>query len=355
VRGSVKYSNSGGCTTELLSGLDLPEETLNSLAALGNLGITKSTWSTYKTAKTMVERCEHETKTDLSLPFDQKKALVFIDWLARVRKLKGSTINSYLAGIRQTHVVRNIEPPMIHSALVKLVLRGIENRDGIAKRRDGVSGRLPMTINTMRIFKNVLASSHLNNSDQRLIWAVATMAFAGAFRIGELLSTHESTYDPDFTLLKRDVSVSTTSDGTKTIHVTLKCPKEAKNAAPTVVDLFQNNGYICPVKAYLTWLKLQPREDDLPLFRFSNGTPLTGAKMNRLMRLLLDPYTDMSIGHFSGHSFRIGLASMLANLGLPDEELQAAGRWSSRAFEIYMKLKRTKRTAVATKIQQLTK
>jgi hypothetical protein len=73
VRGSVKYSNSGGCTTELLSGLDLPEETLNSLAALGNLGITKSTWSTYKTAKTMVEKCEHETKTDLSLPFNQKK------------------------------------------------------------------------------------------------------------------------------------------------------------------------------------------------------------------------------------------------------------------------------------------
>jgi hypothetical protein len=73
------------------------------------------------------------------------------------------------------------------------------------------------------------------------------------------------------------------------------------------------------------------------------------------MRLLLDPYTDMSKGHFSGHSFRIGLASMLANLGLPDEELQAAGRWSSRAFEIYMRLKRTKRTAVATKIQQLTK
>jgi hypothetical protein len=305
----------------------------------------------------MVEKCEHETKTDLSLPFNQEKALVFIDWLVRVRKLRGSTINSYLAGVRQMHVVRNIEPPTMHSALVKLVLRGIENRDGIAKRKDGVSGRLPMTINTMRIFKNTLASSHLNTSDQRLIWAVATMAFAGAFRIGELLSTHESTYDPDFTLLKRDVSVSTTSDGIKTIHVTVKCPKEAKNSTPTVVDLFQNNGYICPVKAYLKliWLKLQPREDDLRLFRFSNGTPLTGAKMNRLMRLLLDPYTDTSIGSFSGHSFRIGLASMLANHGLPDEELQAAGRWSSRAFEIYMILRRTKRTAVATKIQQLTK
>jgi hypothetical protein len=74
------------------------KETLNSLAALGNQGIARSTWSTYKTTKTMVEKCEHKTKTDLSLPFNQKKALVFIDWIARVRKLKGSTINSYLAG-----------------------------------------------------------------------------------------------------------------------------------------------------------------------------------------------------------------------------------------------------------------
>jgi hypothetical protein len=47
--------------------------------------------------------------------------------------------------------------------------------------------------------------------------------------------------------------------------------------------------------------------------------------MNRLMRLLLDPYTDTSIGYFSGHSFRIGLASMLANLGLPDKSCKPLG------------------------------
>jgi hypothetical protein len=328
---------------------------MNSLATLGNLGIAKATWSTYKTARTMVEKCERETKIDLSLPFNQRKVLVFIDWLVRIRKLKGTTVSSYLAGVRQMHVVRNIDPPVMHSALVKLVLKGIANRDGIAKRRNGATGRLPMTVNMMRIFKNTIASSHLNTNDQRLVWAVATMAFTGAFRIGELLSKLESTFDPDFTLLKQDVSVSVTENGKSVIHVTLKCPKESKNAAPTVEDLFQNDGHICPVKAYLTWYKLQPRKDDAPLFRFSDGTPLTGAKMNRLMRLLLDPYTDTSIGSFCGHSFRIGLASMLANKGLPDEELQAAGRWSSRAFELYLKLKRTKRAAVATKIQQLTK
>jgi ligand-binding SRPBCC domain-containing protein len=80
VRGSVKYGSTVGCTAELLSELNLPAETAQSLASLGNLGVAKSTWSAYKTAKAMVDKCQSETKTDLTLPFDQKKTLIFIDW-----------------------------------------------------------------------------------------------------------------------------------------------------------------------------------------------------------------------------------------------------------------------------------
>jgi hypothetical protein len=58
--------------------------------------------------------------------------------------------------------------------------------------------------------------------------------------------------------------------------------------------------------------------------------------MNRLIDQLLNPFVDKSMGKFNAHSFRIGLASMLANAGLPDDELQAIGRWSSRAFEVYL-------------------
>lgn len=53
------------------------------------------------------------------------KTLTFVDWLARVRKLKATTINSYLAGVRQLHVVRGLEPPLIRSGLVLLVLKDI--------------------------------------------------------------------------------------------------------------------------------------------------------------------------------------------------------------------------------------
>jgi hypothetical protein len=253
VKGSAKYGTKGGCAASLLEELDLPREAAAALAELGNMGISRSTWSTYKTAKTMIQKCESEIKADLSIPFNQKKTLLFIDWLVRIRKLKASTVNSYLAGVRQLHIVSGLEPPNIRSSLVKLVLKGVENRDGIQKRAGSKRGRLPMTINMMLVFKNTIANSDLKKNDKRLLWAVSTVAFAGGFRIGEILSKLESTFDPDFTLLTKDVSCSQDKTGNTVIHICLKCPKESKSSAPTVVDLYQNDGPLCPVKAFLTW------------------------------------------------------------------------------------------------------
>jgi hypothetical protein len=217
--------------------LDLPAETAASLAALGNLGVAQNTWSTYRTAKTMIKKCENEMKTDLTIPFDQKKTLIFIEYLIRVRCLKASTVSSYLPGVRQLHVIAGAEPPNLRTGLVKLVLKGASNNDGIQKRCKGNVGRLPMTMNMMLIFKNTIANSDLNKRDKKLLWAVSTFAFAGAFRIGEILSKLESTFDPDFTLLTRDVTWNSDNDGSTVIHVSLKCPKETRTPFPIPVPL----------------------------------------------------------------------------------------------------------------------
>jgi hypothetical protein len=49
--------------------------------------------------------------------------------LATDRKLSAGTINSYLAGVRQLHVARGLPAPDIRSDVVKLVLKGIKNKD----------------------------------------------------------------------------------------------------------------------------------------------------------------------------------------------------------------------------------
>jgi hypothetical protein len=75
--------------------------------------------------------------------------------------------------------------------------------------------------------------------------------------------------------------------------------------------------------------------------------------MNKILERTLGLYTDKSIGKFTTHSFRIGLASELGRLGCSDEEIKEAGRWSSRAFERYIKLRRTRRANAAALIRKL--
>jgi hypothetical protein len=316
------------------------------------LAITKKTWSTYKTAEVMLKKCSAYSKVNMNLPLTEKQVLVFVDWLARVRGLKSTTINSYLAGLRQLHIVTGLPAPELRSELVKLVLKGISNQNGIAKRQKNWEGRLPMTVTTMLLFKNLIRTSKFSEPDKALIWAASTVAFAGAFRIHEILAKTESTFDPNFTLLTEDINL-TSSNGQEILHVKLKCPKESKSAAPTIVDIFQNAGKICPIRAFRKWYGLKHREKSLPLFRFENGTPLTGFKLNRIMKELLGPYTDPEIGFFGTHSFRIGIATMLGQAGFEDQEIMATGRWSSRVFERYIKLARTKRAATQRKISSL--
>ena len=335
-----------------MSELGLPEAITESLAKWGNLGVSKNTWSSYRTAETMLKKCQKDTGVNMELPLTRERVLVYIDWLASTRGLKSATIKTYLSGLRQMHIVRGMEPPEFRAGLARLVLKGIQNADGIAARSNKWAGRLPMTKNAMLLFKQLICNSLHEEQDKRLFWAVATIAFAGAFRIHKILAQAESTFDPDFTLLGADLTVSGT-DGHTTLHVRLKCPKESRAAAAVVVDIYQNDSQICPVRAFQKWAKYARHAPDRPAFRLTNGTPLTGARMNKVMKDLLGPYTDRKLGFFATHSFRIGIASMLGQAGFEDQDIMATGRWSSRVFERYMKLDRTKRQLVQHKVNQM--
>ncbi len=168
----------------------------------------------------MLKKCSAYSKVNMNLPLTEKQVLVFVDWLARVRGLKSTTINSYLAGLRQLHIVTGLPAPELRSELVKLVLKGISNQNGIAKRQKNWEGRLPMTVTTMLLFKNFIRTSKFSEPDKALIWAASTVAFAGAFRIHEILAKTESTFDPNFTLLTEDTNL-TSSNGQEILHVKL--------------------------------------------------------------------------------------------------------------------------------------
>ena len=203
----------------------------------------------------------------------------------------------------------------------------------------------------MLVLKGKLAEADMNGRDQRLVWTVSSILFHGAFRVHELLCKKQSSFDPDFTLLGRDVKL-VTQGGREVLQLRIKAPKEQKVGKDVIVDVYSTDSELCPVRAFKKWIKVKGKEDELPLFRFSSGIPLTGKKFNEVVRDRLKGEVEDIEKLFSSHSFRAGAASMMAAIGYSDDDIKAVGRWSSRAFMEYIKLPRTQRAEIARKINR---
>jgi len=282
-----------------------------------------------------------------SLPCTVQDLLVFIDWLLTVRKVGSSTVKSYLAGVRQLHIKKGIEPPAaLKSSIIKQIIRGKTNAEGIVKRKLGPR-RLGITKTVMLLLKEKIRQCELCKQEKRLIWAVAAIAFAGAFRIGEILCKKPGCFDPDFDLLGRDVQWG---EGGKRLSFRLKCPKESKKAAAAVVDIFEVEGPLCPVRAFRQWEQAGKIDQNAPVFRSVNGEALSGSQFNGLLKVFLGPMLAGTGKVISAHSFRDGVVSMMAEEGYTEKELKSIGRWSSRAYETYVKKDRTTRARIARKL-----
>ena len=110
------------------------------------------------------------------------------------------------------------------------------------------------------------------------------------------------------------------------------------------MDLYPNDQSVCPIRALKRYDLLKGKLDrNLPMFCDENGVPLTSRKLN----LLLDKYINEKLGFtwkkLTTHSFRSGLVSLFGSLGVSESKLKDIGRWSSRAYLLYVKLGRSSR------------
>ncbi len=349
-KGSGKYGGGRLLGKNPFDGMCLSKEARDSLSNIGNHGLSKSTWSNYRTAERMLRKCEKQLKRKMELPLSQENTLVWIDWLIRCRGVRHGTVTNYLAGIRQLHVVKGLQAPVVRTDLVNLILARKKNMDRLEKNK-GEGSRLPVTYSVMRLLKAALRDSDMEKQEKLLIWAVCCLAFNGVFRIHELLSKEEGEFDPDFTLLEENL---VWLEEENIILVRLKWPKEDKKGSEFEVEVFETGGEFCPVKALRRWrLQEPPRDKGLPAFRLPSGKALTGRRFNKCIRQLLSPFLDYKAGKITAHSFMAGVPSLLAAAGFSDEEIKAVGRWSSRAFERYVKLPRTRRRQMAMTISSM--
>ena len=61
--------------------------------------------------------------------------------------------------------------------------------------------------------------------------------------------------------------------------------------------------------------------------RMEDGKNYTGRLFNNHLKKLLSPYLDYDHGRILSHSFRAGLATMMAQCGYTDAEIMTTGKY----------------------------
>ena len=210
-------------------------------------------------------------------------------------------------------------------------LKGIKN---VVSGRTEVPRR-PITCAVLKRGKGVL---DLNNRDQTMVWAALTMGTLGLLRGGEFaLDEREPVSSPK--LLRVGSIRFERVNGTRVVRVLLKNSKTDRQGRGVTVTIGQTGSDVCAVAAMDAYL--QHREGAGPneaLFVFSDGVVFRRGQLTKFIRVLMSKIGEDPTS-YSGHSCRIGGATDLAAKGVPDHEIQSAGRWASDAFKRYVRFR----------------
>ena len=164
-----------------------------------------------------------------------------------------------------------------------------------------------------------------------MLWAACCLGFFGFLRAGEF--TVNSAFQPSIHMTVADLQADSLVNPT-CFKVHIKCSKTDPFRMGCDIYVGRGEGPVCPIRALGNFLALRGSSEG-PLFTFSDGRPLTLQQLSSTVPSILHAagYT----GSYSGHSFRIGAATTAAARGVPDHLIKTLGRWSSDAYQIYIR------------------
>ena len=294
-------------------------------------GLAPSTQKSYQAAmRRFYKFC---TTYSINTPFPLSEQLLcsYAAFLADQR-LASQTIKSYLSALRNLQLTLGLPDPREKSSMpilkrVQAGIRRIRFQKGPPSRI-----RLPITAHLMKRIKHALDTSL--NPEKAAVWAVASTAFFGFFRLGELLLDSAKSFDEKMCLSWGDVAVDDRV-APKMIQVHLKRSKCDQFGSGADVVVGVTGDELCPVAAILDFIEL--REDKKgPFFLTSSGEVITKTWFIEQIRSILSTIGVPPL-QYAGHSFRVGTATTAAMAGVEDSMIQTLGRWHSSAFLQYIR------------------
>lgn len=270
-----------------------------------------------------------------SFPATTESIYEFICWCKDGGKdttVRAGTTKKYLTGLRMWHVLHDTTFPTVNEHRIRLLLKASKKVEV-----EQPSNRMGFTLSDIhRMVKNLNEHDH----QHMVLRGVILVGFWGLARLGELTM---STDHPDVFIRRKDVRFD--KDMT---HATIRV-RLAKTAAPgesQYLRLSKQPNTLDPIAAITSLLDTSNWSADDPLFPSHDGRrPISRSRVMAHIKSFNPPGN----ASWSGHSLRIGGASLRAHYGGSVKSIQRAGRWKSTCYQLYVR-KYDKKTAKGTSL-----
>jgi len=302
---------------------------------------TSSTWKKHNSAWNSFDSFCKSTKTEFAMPIPVEKMRSYVTWAVTSKKLKPSTVESYISSLCTAHCLAGIEcSSFMKDRCIQLLLKGAENVNML--ENPSSKTRLAMNIHLLEFLGHQINKSKWDTLSKQIIWTASTMSFYTSCRMGEIVSSNRKNFDPKTTVLWENVIFS--EEGEATVYVPFTKTTGLKG---TVLDIFPTKNSTCPYAALNTLRKMSLEYEifDMkkPIFQFKTGFYLTVEKMNEIIGSMLRQFTDDK-NTLSCHSFRAAIPSAIASH--PNKvtvaEVKEWGHWHSDSFRRYTRQEKEK-------------
>ncbi|KAK3698551.1 hypothetical protein QZH41_014483, partial [Actinostola sp. cb2023] len=290
-------------------------------------GLAPSTRRTYASAqRKFIDFCHQLGKVHPSgspCPADEWTLCLFASFLAD--SINHASIKVYLSAVRAMHIEQGFPDPLVAQLRLQRVIRGIKRTQGLAK-----SERLPVTDQIMLVIRKSL---DLDLFDHCMFWAACNLGYFGFLRASEFTVPNLASFSSLHHLEVGDIAVDSKSHPS-CLRVRIKASKTDPFRQGCLIHIGRGSEFLCAVDAVLGYLVLRGNSDG-PLFLLQSGMPLSRSRLSSWLRTILEGAGIP--GNYSSHSFRIGAATVAARNGIPDHLIQSLGRWSSNAYQLYIR------------------
>jgi hypothetical protein len=257
----------------------IPRSVPGNQADLIRASVSSSTWNKHLSALHCLRDYQNFSCKNLSeFPLTDDTICGFVSFALTKKKLKHTTVQSYLASLRFFHNLRNCINNACDNFIAKTMIKGAKNLElysAITK-----NCRKAMTFPLLKILSHQIAKENFTAIDKQVIWTLFTVASFGSFRFGELLPNSRTLFNSNKTLLWSDIIF-------KNDFVVVRL-KITKTKQAQYVDLFlQPDCPYCPVKALSRLKNMQKIKNlETPVFTLQNGSFVTTWQINGILQRL---------------------------------------------------------------------